>query len=463
MKIFISYAHDDRSVIDQLADILRKGGHDIWYDDRLVGAKSWKAQLLSQIKASDCFLYALTPQSVASEWCQWEFAQAVHAGKPIVTVLLEEMTLTGVLNDHQYVDFRDRTPEAAIRLGTAVYEAEPIPRDKVPLLPAPDSKPERPIAPDNGGDTLAGRFFDDAYEAFRRKDYDVALDLVLLCLELMPDHQPARALRRRLEQRQAPTQQPVRQPSSKPRTSRVADLLPAPFDWVEIPGGHGTLKTSRVTLSIPSERYWIARYPVTNAQFAKFIEAGGYDNEWWWTAEGWGYRQKGGWTEPRYWNSSKWNGADQPVVGVSWFEAAAFCLWLSDVTGEAIMLPTEAQWQYAAQGDDGRAYPWGNDWDGRRCNNSVDPYSSDRTTPVTRYEGRGDSYFGVVDMAGNVWEWCLTDYDNQTNDVNSSAERRVLRGGSWDVGNPGNFRCDYRGWITPYSGYINGGFRLARS
>ena len=66
------------------------------------------------------------------------------------------------------------------------------------------------------------------------------------------------------------------------------------------------------------------------------------------------------WSEPRFWNDSQWNGAQHPVVGVSWYEAVAFCLWLSDVTGERIMLPTEDQWQYAAQGDDGRTYPWGN-------------------------------------------------------------------------------------------------------
>lgn len=456
MKIFISYAHKDRPIVDQLAEFLRKGGHDIWYDDRLVAAKSWKAQLLAQIKASDCFLYALTPESVASEWCQWEFSQAVHAGKPIVTVLLQETTLTGVLEDHQYVDFRDRTLEAAIRLGTAVYEAELIPPEKVELLPAPDSEPERPIASDDGGQTIAQRFFDDAYEAFRKKDYDDAHDLVLLCLELEPDHQPAQALLRRLENRLASTK----------RKPRSIDLLPAPFTWIEIPGGRGTLKTNeaKVTLSVPSERYWIAKYPVTNAQFARFIEAGGYDNDRWWTAEGWEYRRNEGWTQPRYWEDRMWNGAEQPVVGISWFEAVAFCRWLSDVTGETIMLPTEAQWQYAAQGHGRRAYPWGNKWDCKRCNNSVSPCNSEMTTPVTRYEGRNDSYFGVVDMAGNVWEWCLTDYDYPTNNnVNSRAENRVLRGGSWYIDDPDRFRCDYRYRITPNFWDNGRGFRLARS
>ena len=263
----------------------------------------------------------------------------------------------------------------------------------------------------------------------------------------------------------------------KPPEPKTSDILPAPFDWIEIPGGRGTLKTNKgsVTLSIPTETYWMAKYPVTNAQFAKFIEAGGYNTERWWTKEGWQKRAEGWhydsgwkpsgtpWTQPRYWNSSKWTGAEQPVVGMSWYEAVAFCLWLSEMTGETIMLPTEAQWQYAAQGDDGRTYPWGNDWDCKRCNNSVKPCDSNVTTPVTQYEGKGDSPFGVVDMAGNVWEWCLIDANDKINDINSNATKRVLRGGSWLSTITDYFRCDNRSGDAPYDRYLSYGFRLALS
>lgn len=226
-------------------------------------------------------------------------------------------------------------------------------------------------------------------------------------------------------------------------------LMPAPFAWIEI----------------PKKGYSIAKYPVTNAQFAKFIEAGGYKIEHWWTDAGREARIESGWIQPRYWTDSKWNGAEQPVVGVSWYEAVAFCLWLSDVTGEKIMLPTEDQWQYAAQGDDGRAYPWGNDWDCERCNNSVEPCASNVTTPVQQYEGKskGDSPFGVVDMAGNVWEWCLTDYDDRTNDMNSDATDRVLRGGSWGNHRKNGFQCHNRSKFFPRGWYYVRGFRISRS
>ncbi len=236
--------------------------------------------------------------------------------------------------------------------------------------------------------------------------------------------------------------------STKPASTKPnsTSLMPAPFAWMDIPG----------------KGYSIAKYPITNAQFAKFIEADGYSQKKWWTEAGWSQREKDKWTQPRYWTDAKWNGAEQPVVAVSWYEAVAFCLWLSDTTEEKIMLPTEDQWQYAAQGDDGRAYPWGNDWDCKRCNNSVKPCDSNATTPVRQYEGNGDSPFGVVDMAGNVWEWCLTDYEDKTNDVNSPANRRVLRGGSWLNVNNGFFRCGIRGRGDPILWNNGIGFRVSR-
>ncbi len=84
---------------------------------------------------------------------------------------------------------------------------------------------------------------------------------------------------------------------------------------------------------VPVDGFWLARYPVTNAQYKLFIEAGGYDKQQWWTAEGWQVRQKEKWAEPRYWGDAKWNGGQQPVVGVSWYEAVAFCAWAADTTG----------------------------------------------------------------------------------------------------------------------------------
>lgn len=244
--------------------------------------------------------------------------------------------------------------------------------------------------------------------------------------------------------------------------SLIPFSIAAPFDWIDIPGKH----------------FSIAKYPITNAQYGQFVAAGGYEQREWWTDAGWDARLKGlaydygtgegvatdtPWTQPRFWNDPQWNGADHPVVGVSWYEAVAFCQWLSAVRGETIMLPTEAQWQYAAQGDDVRTYPWGSEWDCTRCNNSVKPCQSDGTTPVQQYEGRGDSAFGAVDMAGNVWEWCLTDYDDKTNDTLTGDVVRVIKGGGWFFFTKGDCRCNFRYGDMPYSAYNFRGFRIAKT
>jgi formylglycine-generating enzyme required for sulfatase activity len=267
-------------------------------------------------------------------------------------------------------------------------------------------------------------------------------------IETKPPTPPTAKISKPVAERPAPTT------TTKPSS---ISLMPKPFDWI----------------SIPNKDYSIAKYPVTNAQFRKFIDAGGYKADKWWTEEGLKHRKDGKWTKPRYWDNSKWNGDTQPVVGVNWFESVAFCLWLSDVTGEKIMLPTEDQWQFVAQGTDGRNYPWGNKWDNTKCNNNVSggmfgflnnkpDGHGERTTPVVAYESVGKSPFGVIDMAGNVWEWCLTDYDNKTNDVESNANKRVLRGGSWYNYNTGYFRADCRFRFVPSYWYNGGGFRISR-
>jgi formylglycine-generating enzyme required for sulfatase activity len=224
-----------------------------------------------------------------------------------------------------------------------------------------------------------------------------------------------------------------------------------PFAWIDIPA----------STSLPA--YSIAKYPVTNAQFKLFMDAGGYDQPRWWTPLGWQIRMDEGWTHPRSWKASQWNHAEQPVVDVCWYEAVAFCLWLSEVSGEDIMLPTEQQWQYAAQGVDGRLYPWGDTWDCTRCNNSVSPCSSNITTPVAQYQTLGESPFGVVDMVGNVLEWCLTDYDTLTNDLNSETNIHVIRGGAWSERDPEMFCCDYRSGAAIDDSSRSFGFRIARA
>jgi formylglycine-generating enzyme required for sulfatase activity len=142
--------------------------------------------------------------------------------------------------------------------------------------------------------------------------------------------------------------------------------------------------------------YWIDVYPVTNRRYRLFIEAGGYDNQRWWTAEGWAWKQKEAIAQPAQWAAAGWDGPDQPVAGVSWYEADAFARWAGR------RLPTDAEWEKAARGSDGRYYPWGDDWPSHQRANFDSAVG--RTTPVGLYPD-GVSPYGCHDMAGNVNNW----------------------------------------------------------
>ena len=216
-------------------------------------------------------------------------------------------------------------------------------------------------------------------------------------------------------------------------------------------------------LTLPD--YWIGKTPVTNAQFRPFVKGDGYRNRAYWTTVGWQWREAGKLVKPGYWNDKQWNGADYPVVGVSWFEAVAYCRWLSAQTGIAFHLPNEAEWEKAARGSDGCIYPWGNFWDTGRCNSEAAGLK--RTMPVGTYP-TGASPYGTLDMAGNVWEWCATqwgkDYPYRIKDEWQAAyleadQTRVLRGGSWNKS--AYVRGAYRFYNYPRDRFSNKGLRVA--
>jgi hypothetical protein len=479
--IFISYGSKDRALVDALAGAIDAMLDDvvIWYDRELnrAGGHQWWALICEEIRQCDIFIYALSTHVLASEPCKREYGYARVLGKPILPVMIADIDIRYLpreLQATQLVNFQQGSFEQQKSLRLSIRNLPPAPE-----LPADAQElaPEAPLDPvgvlldritnltsdpqaqalliieidDLQEDVVYGKFIPDVLANLVRRDDVLTVRNLRRAQELLG----------RLGLPAAPVAPP------QPHLPASPQLLPAPFAWIDIPGTLG--KTWQ------GAPYKIAKYPVTNAQFKLFVDAKGYTERRWWTEAGWEARAKGwvydngwketgkAWTEPRYWRDKQWNGAEQPVVGVSWYEAVAYCLWLSEMTGEQIMLPTEDQWQYAAQSDDGRTYPWGNDWDCKKCNNSVSPCDSSVTTPVRQFEGKGESFFKVVDMAGNAWEWCLTDYDTQTNDVNSLAERRCLRGGSWFYVNTDFFRCVYRFWDAPLGWNYDWGFRLALS
>jgi formylglycine-generating enzyme required for sulfatase activity len=196
--------------------------------------------------------------------------------------------------------------------------------------------------------------------------------------------------------------------------------------------------------------YWMARYPVTNELYNEYIDAEGLQHP------------VDDWEEKK----------DHPVVNIKWTDAVSYCQWINNLlkaelpTGLMLRLPTEAEWEKAACGTDGREYPWGNTFDNKRCNTREAQKGS--TTPVGLYSQQGDSPYGCADMAGNVWEWTrslIKEYPYKFNDGredNHFSSVRVLRGGSYSY-YEGGARCAARS-DYPIDAFISSlGFRVAIS
>ena len=250
------------------------------------------------------------------------------------------------------------------------------------------------------------------------------------------------------------------------RTDGLPDIL-----WCEVPAGKFMMGSQDDALSYGRETpqheltlagFSISRYPITVAQYASFVADGGYSERWrkCWTKAGWQW--KGERLGPDR-ASGVFDLGNHPVVILTWYEALAFCNWLGAKLGQRISLPTEAQWEKAARGTDGRRYPWGNEITPESAN--YDEANIGNTSAVGTFP-KGASPCGALDMSGNVWEWCLTkwrdDYSSKADEDPEGNDMRVLRGGSY-YNDARSVRCAYRDWYSPGNRNINVGFRVVAS
>lgn len=229
--------------------------------------------------------------------------------------------------------------------------------------------------------------------------------------------------------------------------SETAPLVLPMLEWCDVPAANLLVPSGIVRV----EAFRISKYPVTNAQYQQFVDAAYHDERWWNVSP---YSRDWHRANPSP-ATSQFSGDNAPREMVNWYEAIAFCHWLSHKLNLTIILPTEQQWHLASQGPGKQEYPWGDGFDRNRCNTKES--NINRTTPVDRYPA-GVSPYGAFDMLGNVWEWTLTERDTGTNNL-STALRRTIRGGSWhDYQN--NVRAATRGSpIDERTGDL--GFRLA--
>jgi len=288
-------------------------------------------------------------------------------------------------------------------------------------------------------------------------------------VKLNPAAPPAPKPKPKIEQPSTPAPK-IEQPStggvrSLGRNAQGYEEILWPKDssvMIRIPAGTFTMGSSdgdadeKPVHQVSLDEYYIDKYEVTNRQYKRFCDATGKSYP----------------SDPGFSGMSSYftSYPDYPVVKVSWDDAAAYCTWAGK------RLPTEAEWEKAARGNDSRKYPWGNsepdaggfyraNW-GEGTDRSVwkrDGY--EYTSPVGSYE-RGASPYGCMDMAGNVWEWCADWYDGSYYSRSpssspagpSSGSSRVLRGGSWYFF-AGSLRCADRGGDDPSYRSVYYGFR----
>lgn len=236
----------------------------------------------------------------------------------------------------------------------------------------------------------------------------------------------------------------------------VNEVLPM-LQWCDIP--HGNVTISSIVgededfgeMTVPVDSFVMSKYPVTNAQFAIFARAeDGYRNPRWWSfsphAQRWFQLGKGV-------AQSRFDGSDLPRENVNWYEAMAFANWLGSLLKMKATLPTLAQWQRAAKGDDDRYYPWGDNYHEDHCNTLETGLKT--TTPVNRYR-LGVSPYGVYDMAGNIWEWTM----NKAALANTGRDhRRAVAGGSF-VSPCDRAQSAFRHYLDPRVRYSSIGIRL---
>lgn len=209
-------------------------------------------------------------------------------------------------------------------------------------------------------------------------------------------------------------------------------------------------------LALPGKGVALARFPITVAEFAAFMAAGGYTDDFCWDLEGRRLRRQYGWAEPAGWATQKGR-PNRPITGVSWCEARAYCRWTQRHLGRNIRLPLVAEWEFAAS-PDGREFPWGDEPPTAEHANFCKMVNS--PSPVGIFPA-GAGAFGHEELSGNVWEWC--DDGDPEPDVafrKDYGDRHWLKGGSWYNDHPRALTATSRNWGWSWFRVDYVGFRL---
>jgi formylglycine-generating enzyme required for sulfatase activity len=468
LRIFLCHSSTDKPAVRELYQHLRADGFAPWLDEEdLLPGQDWQREIPKAVRNSDVVIVCLSRGSInKAGYVQKEikFALDVADEQPedtifLIPLTLEECDVPERLNRWQWVNLFSPNGYARliralqIRAASLGLSASPIqpPAEPVPQFTT-GAPPAQSVSNVGGGVNLEGQQVSVGKDVVGRDKIVQANTYIehATIIQSVPPIQDAKA-----------TAQPGR---------NINVQTWGGVEFIRIPAGRflmGSKDDNRLadygekpqhTVEIPYD-YWLARYPVTNEQFAKFIEDSAYT-----------FTRKDE-LERRFIREKTWKlKANHPVVYVTWFDAMEYCKWLNTLIANDIgiikaqlRLPTEAEWEKAARGEYGNEFPWGNEFDKDKCN------SAGGTTPVALYSPQGDSPYGVADMVGNVWEWCHSIFEPYHYRANDGREQldvppdvevyRVARGGAYP-NRPVPVRCAWRNNLLPRGMGDHIGFRV---
>ena len=466
MTTFISYSRVNSAFVVRLAKDLKSAGFDVWLDqiDIPKGAR-WDDEIEAAVERSSTFMIVLAPESIESQNVKDELSYAIDSGKQILPVIIRPCKIPLRLRRFQYVDFTDKPYKDSLadikhllsntqRIVKAPEEPvymEPEQEDPTPLVKGPLLHHRREAAP-----------LETVRSENRNPIYKFIIPGVLAAVSIAALAIAVGNAMKKGDQNIAlpPTVETITITAIPPTTVPTITPTPLPAQFVDahgVPmrlvsagdftmGSEGGPSDEGPVQTLYVDTFYIDRYEVTNGLYRLCVNAGACKPP----------KRVNSVTRVGYYNRTDFD--NYPVVQVDWNMAKSFCEW------RGARLPTEAEWEKAARGTDGRTYPWG---EGISCDQANFGGCQGDTIAASGDES-GASVYGVFNMAGNVYEWVSSLYMPYPYEASDGRENlsafgeRVIRGGSWVRSDTDEeARSAHRQKVDPSTAQDNIGFRCA--
>jgi formylglycine-generating enzyme required for sulfatase activity len=458
--VFISYSHKDKPYVQRLKEALQKNGFEAWSDEHIDYGDEWPRIIQKHLDECEAFIVVMSKNSFESDMVQNEVTRAREKKKNIFPLLLDGDAWL-IFQAKQYMDVRDGSlPTEKFYENLAQATPRNLPGSDAP--PAPPAPVEVIIPP-------APKPSHRKIKAKQKRIIIIAaasvigVGLLAGGVLLFNSISAAPSALPTLTPTIAPTSTVTMEPSATPiaTTTSAPEIVEHDTQMVLVPAGEFIMgsdvsrEDEKPAHKVYLDNYYIDIYKVTNAAYKLCVDEKACKPPIFLNS----------YLRPVYYGDTRYD--YYPVMAVDWYMAKTYCEW------RGARLPTEAEWEKAARGTDGRSYPWGEDIDQTRANynNNDDPKFVGDTSKVGSYPN-GASPYGVYDMAGNIWDWTADLYNEKyyaslpkviANPLGpATGNYRVIRGGSWSSG-ASSLRSSRRSWNDPTNANIYIGFRCAQN